>query len=51
MVGMTEWCGCLHNVLAWIPASNGLKDGSDLGLIPDVEWEVDCRFGLIRVGL
>ena len=32
--------------LAWIPASNGLRDGSDLGLIPNVEWEVvelGCR--------
>ena len=36
MVGLTERCGHLHNVLVWIPASNGLRDGSDLGLIPDV---------------
>ena len=36
MVGPTERCGCRHDVLAWIPASNGLRDGSDLGLIPDV---------------
>ena len=47
MVGSTDWCGKLHNVLAWILASNG----SDLGLIPDVEWEVDCRVGLGRFGL
>ena len=33
-----------------INASNGLRDGSDLGLIPNIEWEVDCRVGLSRVG-
>ena len=43
MVGPTEQCGHLHNVLARILASNGLRDGSDLGLIPDV-FEV-CRVG------
>ena len=37
MVGPTERCGRLHDVLARIPAYNGLRDGSDLGLIPDVE--------------
>ena len=37
MVGPAERCGCLHDVLARIPASNGVRDGSDLGLIPDVE--------------
>ena len=51
MVGPTERCWHLQDVLVRIPASNGLKDGSDLGLIPDVEWEVDCRVGLSRVGL
>ena len=44
MVGPTEQCGHLHNVLARIPASNGLRDGSDLGLIPDI-----VRQGLSRV--
>ena len=51
MVGLTDRCGHLHNGLAWIPASNGLRYGSDLGLIPDVEWEVGYRVGLSRVGL
>ena len=51
MVGPTERRGHLDNVLAGIPASNGLRDGSDLGLILDVEWEVDCRVGLSRAGL
>ena len=36
MVGPTEKYGHLHNVLARIPVSNGLRDGTDLGLIPDV---------------
>ena len=36
MVGPTEGCGRLLDVLARIPASNGLRDGSDLGLIMDV---------------
>ena len=45
MVGPTERCGHLHDVLAWILACNGLRDGSDLGLIPDLECEVDCRVG------
>ena len=49
MVGQTERCGHLHDVLAPIPASNGLRDGSDLGLIPNVEWG-SCRVGLSRVG-
>ena len=40
MVGPTERCGHLHSVLAWIHVSNGLRDGSDLGLIPNVEWKV-----------
>ena len=51
MVGPTERCGHLHDFLAQIPASNGLRDGSDLKLILDVKWEVDCRVGLSRVGL
>ena len=38
------------DVLAWIPASNGLRDGSDLGLIPDFVCEVDFRVGLSRSG-
>ena len=50
MAGPTEQCGLLHDVLASIPASNGLRDGSDFGLIPDIECEVDCRVGLSRVG-
>ena len=29
--------GRLLDVLAWIPASNGSRDGPDLVLIPDVE--------------
>ena len=32
MVGPTEQCGRLHDVLAQNPASNGLRDGSDLEL-------------------
>ena len=36
MVEPTERCELLHNALAQILASNGLRDGSDLGLIPDV---------------
>ena len=40
MVGPTERCRCLHYVLALIPASNGFRDGSDLGLILNTEWEV-----------
>ena len=36
MVGATEQCGRLHNVLTRIPASNNLRDGSDLGLIQDI---------------
>ena len=35
MVGLTERCGHQLDVLAHVPASNGLRDGSDLGLIPD----------------
>ena len=46
LAGLTEWYGHKHDVLARIPASNDLRDGSDLGLIPDVEWKVDCRVGL-----
>ena len=46
MVGPTEQCGHLHNVLAWIPASNDLRDGSDLGLITDA---LECGFGLSGV--
>ena len=34
MVGLTERYGGLHNVLAQIPACNGLRDGSNLGLMP-----------------
>ena len=30
MVAPTEQCGRLQDVLAWIPASNGLRDGFDL---------------------
>ena len=51
MVRPAERCGHLHDVLAQIPASNGLRDGSDLGLKPDVEWKVDCRVRLSRDGL
>ena len=51
MVGKTEWCGHLHYVLEQIPASNGLRDDSDLGLISNIEWEFDCRVELSRVGL
>ena len=40
MVGPTERRGYLHNVLACIFAFNGLKDGSALGLIPDVDLSV-----------
>ena len=47
MVGLTERCGCLHDVLAWIPASNGLRDGSDLGLIPDV---YECEESIVDLG-
>ena len=36
MVGRTERCGRRLNVLTQVPASNGLWDGFDLGLIPDV---------------
>ena len=43
MVGPTEQCGHLRNVLPQIPASNG----SDLGLIPDV-LEV-CRVGGVEL--
>ena len=42
MVGLTEWCDRLHDALAQIPASSGLSDRSDLGLIPVVEV---CIFG------
>ena len=49
VVGPTERCGRLNNVLVWIPASNGLRDGFDLGLIPDVEREVDCMFKVWNV--
>ena len=37
MVGPTERRGRLLNVLAHFPASNGVREGSDLGLILDVE--------------
>ena len=37
MVEPTGRCGHLLNVLAWISTSNGLRGGSDLGLIQDVE--------------
>ena len=47
MVEPAEWCGRLHNVLARILASNGLRDGSDLGLIPNLE-QGSCRVGLSR---
>ena len=40
MVGLTELCGHPLNVLACIPASNGLRDGSDLGLILDIVRQV-----------
>ena len=43
MVGLTERCGHLHDVLAQISASNGLRDGFDLGLIPDVECVLSKR--------
>ena len=33
----TERCGRLHDVLARIAASDGLRDGSYLGLIVEVE--------------
>ena len=38
MVGPTEQCGRLHNVLTLKPASSGLWDGFYLGLIPNIEW-------------
>ena len=56
MVEPTEWCGYLHNVLAWIPAFNGLRDGFDLGLIPAMSGklivelggvDLDCRVKLV----
>ena len=37
MVGLTERCGRLHHFLGQIPAFNGLRDGTNLELIPDVE--------------
>ena len=37
MVGPTERCGRLHDFLARTSASNGLRDDSDLGMIPDVD--------------
>ena len=36
MVGLNEQCGRQLDVLAPIPASSGLRDGSDFELIPDV---------------
>ena len=48
MVGLTERHGGLHNVLARIPASYGLRDSSDLGLIPDIDF---CVFRVGGVGL
>ena len=36
MVGPLERCGHQLDVLAHILASKGIRDGSDLGLIPDV---------------
>ena len=37
--------GGLHVVFGTFPASDGLREGSDLGLIQDVElnvWRVGC---------
>ena len=46
MVGPTERFGHLHNVLARIPASKGLRDGSDSGLILNVYCGV-CKITVI----
>ena len=35
MVGLNGGCWHLYDVLVGIPASNGLRDGSYLGLISD----------------
>ena len=40
VVGPTERHGRLLDVLAQIPASNGTRDGSDSGLIPDIDLHV-----------
>ena len=45
MIGPTEQCGHLHDVLAWILASNGLRDGSDLGLIRTLSGKLIVELG------
>ena len=53
MVGPTEQCGCLHNVLTLISASSGLRDGFDLRLIPNVEWgslSGEVELGYVELG-
>ena len=49
MVEPAEYCEHLHNVFAWIPASNGIRDGSDLALIR--EEVIECEEKICRVGL
>ena len=43
MVGQTEVVWASPGCLGTIPASNGVREGSDLGLIPDVDWSVKSR--------
>ena len=45
MVGLTEQCGhhLARSPLAHVPASGDLRDGSDLGLIPDVVPQDGCQ--------
>ena len=49
MVGQTEQCGHLQDVLTLIPVSNGFRDGLTWDLITDVELSV-CEGYIVELG-